>query len=108
MTQYFQLNIGTEFAFGGGLTVILRRKTGSDSGKFAFECLLDQSCQIGKRNQKNHISMNVVLTSGDYLLQFYDLAGQKYSSWLANDLGLEDIPISVSMEAYPIMQNEER
>jgi len=66
-THYFQLNIGTEFVFGAGLRALVKRKDGPDSAN-PYECLLDQSCQISKRNEKNHVSLNIVLTSGDYLL----------------------------------------
>ena len=74
ITQYFQLNIGTEFAFGAGVRALIRRKDLSkdiaayDNVKHPFACLLDQSCQLAKRNEKNHIHLNIVLTSGEYLL----------------------------------------
>lgn len=66
-THYFQLSIGTEFILGAGLRALVRRKDGPESLN-PYECLLDQSCQISKRNEKNHVSLNIVLTSGDYLL----------------------------------------
>ena len=70
--------MGTEFIFGAGLRVLVRRKDGTDSVS-PFECLLDQSCQISKRNEKNHVSMNVVLTSGEYLLQFFDQSESQFT-----------------------------
>jgi hypothetical protein len=80
VTQYFRLNASNEFAFGAGLRVLIRRKDGYyPEGENPFDCLLDQSCQISKRNEKNHVSLNVVLTSGEYLLQFFDDSDLKYA-----------------------------
>jgi hypothetical protein len=80
VTQYFKLSASNEFAFGAGLRVLIRRKEGYiPESENEFDCLLDQSCQISKRNQKNHVSLNVVLTSGEYLLQFFDDSDPKYA-----------------------------
>ena len=103
MTQYFRLNAGTEFAFGAGLRAIIRRQDYSGSDSNPFECLLDQSCQISKRNEKNHVSLNVVLTSGDYLLQFFDDSDYQYAQWISQDLGLERVPIMLDLDSFPIL-----
>ena len=52
--------------------------------------------------------MNVVLTSGDYMLQLFDHSMNDYNKWLQDDLELAAIPFSFDLEALPILQNEER
>ena len=52
--------------------------------------------------------MNVVLTSGDYVLQIFDHSNNDYNKWLMEDLELTVIPFSFDLEALPILQNEER
>lgn len=89
ITQLFKMTVGSEFAFAAGLKVILRRTDGvlSEHDKLnPFFCLLDQSCQFAWRQQKNHQSFQVVLTSGDYILQLIDMSVDKYMDWLVEDL----------------------
>ena len=58
VTQYLKMTVGSEFAFGGGLKVLLRRddsKILSENDKaHPFACLLDSSCQLARRSEKNH------------------------------------------------------
>ena len=52
--------------------------------------------------------MNVVLTSGDYMLHLFDHSADAYTGWLQNDLEPPAVPFSFDLEALPILQNEER
>ena len=58
VTQYLKMTVGSEFAFGAGLKVLLRRddsKILSENDKaHPFACLLDASCQLARRSEKNH------------------------------------------------------
>ena len=52
--------------------------------------------------------MNVVLTSGDYMLQIFDHSMNSYNKWLEEDVELTVVPFSFDLEVLPILQNEER
>ena len=115
VTHYMSLKIGTEFAAGAGLKVLLRRAEHgimAEEGDYAldeydrlhpFACLLDSSCQFAWRYEKNHQSMDVVVTSGEYLLQFWDVSGKAYLEWLEHDINLSVIPITIDISAYPTL-----
>ena len=120
ITQYMQMKFGTEFAFGAGLKVLLRR---ASHGIFAetgdttvddydklhpFACLLDKSCQFAWRYEKNHMSMDVVLTTGEYLLQFWEVSNEDYVEWMQGELNLGQVPFTVDIASYPVLQNEDR
>ena len=52
--------------------------------------------------------MQVVLTTGDYVLTLMDLSQEEYTNWLVDDLQLRKVPFSVYLETFPILQNEIR
>ena len=49
-----------------------------------------------------------MLTTGDYVLQLFDLTQHEYTTWLTEDLQLSQVPFTVYIESYPILQNEVR
>ena len=112
ITQLFKMTVGSEFAISAGFRAILRRTDGGILSEFEnahpFDCLLDQSCQFAWRNQKNHQSFQVVLTTGDYVLQLMDLSQDSFTQWLIEDLQLTQAPFTVYIESMPILQNEAR
>ena len=110
-----KFKFGSEFAVGAGLKVLLRR---AERGIFAehgnnrideydhlhpFACLLDSSCQVAWRYEKNQMSMDVVVTSGAYILQFWDVSGKDYLNWLEEGLVLSHIPFSIDILSYPVL-----
>jgi len=52
--------------------------------------------------------LNVVLTSGDYILEIYDYQKDDFRQWLADDLDLTETPFELSVSAVPILQNDVR
>ena len=48
------------------------------------------------------------MTSGNYILQLYDLSNADFSEWITDDLGLKNVPFTFAVEALPILQNEVR
>ena len=110
ITQLFKMTVGMEFVVGGGFRAILRRN--DHGGKKEdhiyeilnpFACLHDQSCQVAHYTQKNHQSFQMVLTSGDYVLELYDLSQIEYTEWLVEELGLAKVPLTIAIEALPIL-----
>lgn len=112
ITQLFKMTVGMEFAVGAGFRAVLHRVNGAVVYEYEqlhpFTCLMDQSCQFAWRQQKNHQSFQVVLTTGDYLLQLYDLSSEDYTKWLVEEVELSQVPFTVYIESYPILQNEIR
>lgn len=53
-----------------------------------FACLLDHSCQLATKQIKNHNSLDVLLTTGEYVLQVWDVSTTEYTDFLVNDLRL--------------------
>jgi hypothetical protein len=56
---------------------------------------------------KNHQTMSIVLTTGEYTLQFFDVSSQAMRADI-KAMDLDNIPLTLNVEAYPIMQNTER
>ena len=53
-------------------------------------------------SHKNHQALSVVLTSGDYILQFFDVSKKALREDI-KELSLDNIPLSLNIEALPIM-----
>jgi hypothetical protein len=58
-------------------------------------------------SHKNHQALSIVLTTGDYTLQFFDVSNKVQRANI-KALTLDNIPLTLNVEAYPIMQNTER
>ena len=44
-----------------------------------------------------------MLTTGDYVLQLFDLSQVEYTNWLIDDLQLGQVPFTVYIESFPIL-----
>lgn len=58
-------------------------------------------------SHKNHQGLSIVLTTGEYTLQFFDVSNKAVRDDIRK-LSLDNIPLTLNIEAYPIMQNTER
>ena len=47
--------------------------------------------------------MQVVLTTGDYMLQLFDHSQESYNEWLVEGLLLSRVPFSIYIESVPIL-----
>jgi hypothetical protein len=68
---------------------------------------MDHSCQEARMSHKNHQALSIVLTTGEYTLQFFDVSNKAVRSDI-QALSVDNIPLTLNVEAYPIMQNTER
>jgi hypothetical protein len=74
VTYWYEMMIGYNFMVGSGLKVLLTRTdlnielTEEDP----FACLYDRSCVLASMSNKNEIKIDVILTSGEYTLTFFD------------------------------------
>jgi hypothetical protein len=57
---------------------------------------------------KNQLALEAIITSGIYRLLIVEEEPEVLSSMLRRELGMEHKVISVALEAFPIIQNEER
>ena len=108
----FRMTFGSEFAFLGGLRVLLTRADGNVLSNYQqmhpFACLLDHSCQMATKQIKNHNAIDILLTTGDYSLQIWDVSTSDYTNFLVNDLRLKSVPFTVKGESLPVIMNELR
>lgn len=49
-----------------------------------------------------------MITSGEYLLEFYDHGDETFNKWLVDELELKKVPFSLTVNTLPIFQNEVR
>lgn len=73
-----------------------------------FSCSLDEVCSIAKRFEKNHLNLNVILTSGYYILEIWDVSTSEYWDFLWKEMDLSRVPFSMEIQSYPVLQNEAR
>ena len=57
---------------------------------------------------KNELKVDVILTSGEYKLTFFDQQPAEMRKYVSEEVGLRNIPFTFKLTSYPIMQNEER
>lgn len=57
---------------------------------------------------RNHQVLNVILTSGEYVIQIFDKQSSSFVDYITNQLRLKDVPFQLHAQAYPVFQNEQR
>ena len=90
---------------------MIRRVDAATSDKFNYDplaCLFDHSCAESEQISKNELSLDVILTNGDYQLVIFDQQDNSVRQWLRDDAGLDRVPFTFELQAVPILQNEER
>jgi hypothetical protein len=112
VTYLFDLTIGFDFPTSAQLKAVLRRvDAGADEQEFVYDplaCLYDHSCIETEQVGKNELSIDVILTSGDYQLTIFDQQENSVRRWLSGQGGLTTVPFTFELQAVPIVQNEER
>ena len=59
-------------------------------------------------SNKNELKVDLILTSGEYKLTFFDIQATEVRDFFKNEAGLNKIPITFTLNSYPVIQNEER
>jgi len=109
VSYLFNMQVASDFLTAGGLQIRLEKESSdvlSDGG--VYDCLADNSCAVAERNSKNTLSFSLVLTSGKYRIVFSDVQNSDVRNKLRNQIGVQEVPISVNVNAVPIIQNEDR
>ena len=57
---------------------------------------------------KNHNAIDILLTTGEYILQIWDVSTGDYNDFLVKDLRLKSVPFTVKGESLPVIMNELR
>jgi hypothetical protein len=59
-------------------------------------------------SNKNELKVDLILTSGEYKLTFFDVQTNDVKDFYKKEAGLTKIPITFKLSSYPVLQNEER
>jgi hypothetical protein len=111
VTYLFDLTLGYEFSTAAQLKAVVSRVDPAHDGEFVHDplaCLLDHSCIETSMTGKNQIGIQAILTAGEYQLAIFDQEENDLRRWLHREAGLDVLPFSFSLEASPVVQNEER
>jgi len=57
---------------------------------------------------KNELKVDLILTSGEYKLTFFDQQSPDLRTYISEEVGLESIPFTFKLTSFPVLQNEER
>lgn len=109
VTYWYEMLIGYNFMVGSGIKVLISRKDQDfENSDNPFSCLYDSSCDLASMNNKNELILDVMLTSGEYKLTFFEEQSTEVRKFIQQEAGLVNIPFTFKMRSYPVLQNEER
>lgn len=111
MTYLFDMNIDYEFFASSHLTALVRRMDVAQAGDYNYDpmrCLLDHHCAEAEIVGKNQLNLDVILTTGEYELIIFVNQPGDVDKFLMQDAGLRELPMSFSLTATPVVQNEDR
>jgi hypothetical protein len=76
---------------------------------------LDNSCQVSRPTHKNHQSLDVVLTSGDFIIEvilmpspWLEQGAQTVTDMIRTKYRNIEIPFSMNVQVTPVYQSEQR
>lgn len=73
ITYSYDMTVGYNFMVGSGMRVLLSRNDiDVDDAESAFKCLYDKTCTLAYMSNKNELRFELILTSGEYKLTFFD------------------------------------
>lgn len=54
-------------------------------------------------SNKNELKVDLILTSGEYKLTFFDVQSNGVRNFFKNEAGLTKIPITFKLSSYPVL-----
>ena len=54
-------------------------------------------------SNKNELKVDLILTSGEYKLTFFDLQPTGVKNFFKNEVGLTNIPLTFALSSYPVL-----
>ena len=106
ISYWYEMTIGYNFLVGHGIKVLLSR-TDIDvdilKNDDPFTCLYDRSCVLALMSNKNELKLDLILTSGQYRLTFFEQQSVEMRKFFTDDAGLQNVPITFKLSSYPVI-----
>jgi hypothetical protein len=108
VSYWYEMTIGFNFLVSSGLKVFLTQGDAEIDQEDPYSCLYDKQCVLASLSDKGVLKVDAIITSGQYKLSFFELANSELRTFLVEDSGLSEKPITFKLTSYPVLQNEER
>ena len=104
LTKYFiKFQMYSEFLIGGSIRILIIKKSEKEH-LLNLKCLSIGKCIMSKRNSKNLILLETLLTPGDYEILFIDINTDS----IIQDLNLYNLPISLGIKIKYMKKTQNR
>ena len=104
LTKYFlKFQMYSEFIIGGSIRILIIKKSEKEN-LLNLKCLSIGKCIMSKRNSKNLILLETLLTPGDYEILFIDISNGLFSQ----DIKLSYLPISLGIKIKYMKKTQNR